>query len=362
MSEDQFWNLLAKKLSGQTLLEEEEELKELMKKYPDLLYAAQHIEDIWGLKSYEDQSDPEEAFALHLEKLTCNTDFPSKELEYNEKVIIDTDASINRKQKKWIITSLIFICIMGLAGFLWLNQTRKSNPLQIGKGVSEITTRFGSKTKLILPDSSLVWLNSGSKLVYNEHFGSMNREVELSGEAYFDVKKSEIPFIIHTNAIKIKVLGTAFNVKSYPDEKSIETSLFRGKVEITIDKRPDEKYVLKPNQKLVISNETYTTKKPEALKEPLIVLSRLKLTNDSTIAEMSWVENKLVFEDEVFSELAKRMERWYNVTIEIKDDKIAQLHLNGTFENETIHQALTALQIATPFNFTVNQNHITITQ
>ena len=127
----------------------------------------------------------------------------------------------------------------------------------IGSGdKSEISTRYGSRTKLLLPDSTQVWLNSGSKLSYNKTYGNGTREVTLSGEAYFDVVKNPAhPFIIHTVNIDIKVLGTAFNVKSFPGEKNTETSLIRGSIEVTFKNRPSEKIILKPNEKLITANE-----------------------------------------------------------------------------------------------------------
>ena len=216
---------------------------------------------------------------------------------------------------------------------------------------------------MILPDSTVVWLNAGSKLTYNEHFGTNNRNATLVGEAFFDVKKSTMPFIIHANTVQIKVLGTAFNVKAYPDEKTTETSLLRGRVEITLDKRPGELYILKPNEKLVVANEPVEkeTIVPEK-KQPIAVLERIKHLNDSTIIETSWVHNEFIFEDEAFSDIARKMERWYGVNIEFKDGNIANEHISGTFTTETIQEALTALQYSTKFHYSVKGTMITITQ
>ncbi len=222
---------------------------------------------------------------------------------------------------------------------------------------------MGSKTKLVLPDSTVVWLNAGSKLTYNENFGTSNRSTSLIGEAFFDVKKSSIPFTIHANTILIKVLGTAFNVKAYPDEKTTETSLIRGRVEITLDKRPGQPpFVLHPNEKLVISNEQDEIKPTIQQKEPMVVWKGLTRTIDSTIIETSWVENKLIFQDESFTEIAHKLERWYGVTIQFKGDEIANERWSGTFTTETIQEALDALQLATKFHYTIKGNLITITE
>lgn len=173
----------------------------------------------------------------------------------------------------------------------------------------------------------------------------------------------QLPFIIRANGVRIKVLGTAFNVKSYPDEQATETSLIRGRVEIMLDKRPGESIILKPNEKLIVSNRPAEEKKIHQNAQPIVVLKELTRMNDSLVVETSWVENKLVFQDETLEEVAHKMERWYNVAIEIKDVSLAQLHVGGgPFENETIEQALKALQIAFNFKFTTKGKYIIITR
>jgi transmembrane sensor len=364
MTENRYWNLLAKKLSGEANPEEIQELETIAKASPNWLYPAEIIESLWKQGENKDKSyNAELAFELHLNNLK-NNGIDLSELQIPP--VFPEDFQPKPKRKKILFTlSFCAIAILLITGFFWRSNSKETNPLP-EKNFSEVSTRFGSKTKLVLPDSSIVWLNAGSKLTYNEHFGTTNRNTTLSGEAYFDVKKSTIPFIINANGLHIKVLGTAFNVKSYPNEKTTETSLVRGRVEITHDKRPGEIFILKPNEKLVIANEEAekTEQKAEVQQktEPKVLLSSLTHTIDNTVIETSWVENKLIFQDESFEEVAKKMERWYNTRIDIKDERIAQLRLSGTFENETIRQALAALKIAFPFNFTMNENFITITR
>jgi ferric-dicitrate binding protein FerR (iron transport regulator) len=369
MTENRFWNLLAKKLSGEALPNELAELEQLMKLHPEWVYAAEHIESLWKLKAREDIYDSEVAFELHLENNQRNG------LHFPE---LDTPATITeltqepqRPKKRWITVSAVLLLLLLGGAFFWYGSAGKRDADMDKKGFSEVTTRLGSKTKLLLPDSTVVWLNAGSKLTYGEQFGVNNRNTTLVGEAFFDVRKSSIPFIIHAHSVQIKVMGTAFNVKSYANEKTTETSLIRGRVEITLDKRPGEKFILKPNEKLVVANEM-EDQKPEALaqipeplqqrKEPMVVLSGLtRSKDDNTIIETSWVENKLIFQDESFADIIRKLERWYDVHIDIRNEKLAQVRMTGTFENETVKQALTALQIASPFNFSISQKNITIT-
>jgi transmembrane sensor len=363
MSQNRFWNLLAKKLTGEALPAELSELEQIMKANPEWVYPAEHIENLWKLRIKErDAYDAELAFELHLNQQKKNgLNFPDLDTPLDTGLF---DPPPSRKRFRNALVALLLLCVSGL---IWKYTTRTGG-LSSKKAFSEVSTRPGSRSKLVLPDSTVVWLNAGSKLTYSEQFGITNRNTTLTGEAFFDVKKSHIPFIIHANSVQIKVLGTAFNVKSYPNEKTTETSLIRGRLEITLDKRPGEKFILKPNEKLVIANEMgnemeEARAEPELKKEPIVVLGGLtRNRDDNTILETSWVENKLEFQDEPFAEIAKKMERWYDVTIEIKDEKMAGQRLTGTFEKEDIKQALTALQIAYPFNFTINNNHIIITQ
>lgn len=354
MSQNQFWNLLSKKLAGQATVEEIKELERLIKAYPDLMYAAQHLQDIWQLNAYEDTYNAEEAFKQHLTKLKQQGINPFVEEE-------SVAPHHSRNYTKWLVSAALVISL--IFGFSWLFK-KENHSLGLQKRVNEVYSRPGTKTKLLLPDSSVVWLNAGSKLSYNEYFGIKNRDIFLTGEAFFDVKKSTTPFIIRTNNIQIKVLGTAFNVRSYDNERKTETSLIRGRVEITLDKRPGEKFILRPNEKLIVNNEEEKNiPSPLAKEKTLVVLSTLKPIDQSIIAETSWVENKLVFQDETFEEVARKLERWYNVKISIKDKKLSQMLVGGgPFENETIQQALKALQIAFNFDFTIHGNDIIITR
>ncbi len=358
MTENRYWNLLAKKLSGEASPEEIREWEELMKSNPGWVSSVEIIENLWKNNPKEGGSyDAELAFEAHLSNLGKNG------VKLTDLQPLALPLAPARPRQKKLLFSLAFSLVIALsAGFIWHNNSQKESLAATPKNFSEVSTRLGSKTKLVLPDSSIVWLNAGSKLVYDEQFGIENRNTTLSGEAYFDVKKGKIPFTINANGLHIKVLGTAFNVKSYPNEKTTETSLVRGRVEITHDKRPGEIFILRPNEKLVIANEDQEQPRAEQKTEPKVVVSSLTHTPDNRVIETSWVENKLIFQDESFEEVARKMERWYNTKIEIKDEGIAQLRLSGTFESEDIKQALAALKIAFPFHFSMNEKGIIITR
>lgn len=360
MSQNRFLYLLAKKIAGEALPEELLELDSLIKHNPDWAYQAEHILQFSTFKNVNDKQDAELAFEKHLSRMKeAGVDFPQPEAS-------QTDFQVRHRSKPRKLfaysASIAAVLIFLAAGLAWLNSgEKKIQPVQ-EKNFSEVSSPIGSRTKLVLPDSTVVWLNAGSKLTYNEQFGSTNRNTTLIGEAFFDVKHSSVPFTIHANKLQIRVLGTAFNVRAYPDEKTTETSLIRGHVEIRLDKKPDRPFYLEPNEKLIVANEPDEIRTRVQNKDPLVVYKGLTRTVDSTIVETSWVRNELIFQDEDFREVAMKMEKWYGVAIEFKDEKIAGERLSGTFTSESIQEALIALQLTTKFHYTIKGNLITITQ
>ncbi|HEY0677805.1 MAG TPA: FecR family protein [Chitinophagaceae bacterium] len=358
-----FWQLLAKKNSGEALPSEIEELEELMRLHPEWHYSAQHIQDIWGLNMKEDPLAAEEAFQNHLNKMKksgINLEVVDDDAGHN--FIINSPSVTNRRLFKKVLTG-VFVAGLAVLSFLFTKEYT-SKPVSDSLKVSEVSTRMGSRSSLVLPDGSKVWLNAGSKLTYNKNFGTRHREVTLSGEAYFDVTKSaELPFVIQTPTMQVKVLGTAFNVKSYPGEMASETSVIRGSVEIIPTQRPDQKYVLRQNEKLVVANREEQVTEQKKQPKPMIALVPLTYySTDSVIVETSWVENRLVFDNEPFTEVALKMERWFDVKIEFRNRQLQETHLTGSFINETVHEALKALQISTDFVYEIREKKVIISK
>jgi len=364
MAVEHIWNLVAKKLSCEASEDEMRELETLLRNNPELHYPIQTISDLWHSHNAENSANEEanRAFDKHLERMQMLDAPPVAEVEADE--VNNTP----KRNKKWLVFGLAGLGFL-LGIFLGVRKYNNASELSAQKINSEVSTRYGSKTNLVLPDGTKVWLNAGSKLNYDKNYGNAIREVSLTGEAYFDVVKNpEKPFIIHASKIDIKVLGTAFNVKSYPGEKTIETSLIRGSIEITFKDRPSEKVILKPNEKLVVANDELpvAVAKKQSVRqsnEPIVAISHLSYARrDSTIIETAWVQNKLFFQDESFRDLAAQMQRWYGVNIRFDESQRDTLHFTGSFENESIQQALDALQLTARFNYDIKGNEITISK
>jgi ferric-dicitrate binding protein FerR (iron transport regulator) len=235
----------------------------------------------------------------------------------------------------------------------------------------EVLARAGARTRMVLPDGTQVWLNSNSKLKYNNGFNTGAREVGLEGEAYFDVVKDlQHPFIVHTSSLDIKVLGTAFTIKSYPQDETIEATLLRGMIEVTRKDNPNTpRVILKPNEKLVFnkqlpaivlpgrSRDSVSARPPAAMPDMAVNSIRLDIP-DSNKVETAWMYNRLVFNGDTFKELALKMERWYNVKITIRDESLGRCRFGGAFANETVEDAFRALQLTTAFNYKISGNEI----
>lgn len=373
MTRDRIWTLMSRKLSGEATQAELSELDDLVRMHPDADIPVQYISEFWAIPSESDEEFLEATYHLHSERLKEK----GFDLEINkyETGSLNLDFSVENKRKKRLLWAGVAVAFTAVIAFLALSYNTATPSAKEKIAQSEVSTKNGSRSKIQLPDGTSVWLNSSSKLVYdNQHFGTGIREVTLVGEAYFDVVKNPAkPFVIHTAKMDIKVLGTAFNVKCYPEDKNTETSLIRGSIEVTLKDRP-EKILMKPNEKLILSNEDLKPLKintaqvkqaaSTVIKEtPIIELGHLTLfPKDNSIIETAWVENRLLFSDESLGEIAKKMERWYGVSVNITDEKLKKELLTGAFEKETINQALNALQLTIPFTYKVDKDIITISK
>lgn len=206
--------------------------------------------------------------------------------------------------------------------YLGTRNTAKSS-------VTTISCAFGDKSSIVLPDNSRVWLNSGSKLTFNSDFKNRGRNVQLEGEAFFSVAKDKKhPFLVKTADLEIKVLGTEFNVKAYPEENSIATTLVEGSVEVT---GKYQKTVLKPAQKMVFDKENRK-------------MTTLELTDTSPDTE--WKDGRLVFRNESLGELEPKLERWFDVDIVFADELVKNRRFTGVLERESILEVVSYFDLS----------------
>jgi transmembrane sensor len=363
MNEERFWELVALQLSGEARTEELHELEQLLQQNPEWGFRKDMFTAVWNTKHSSQAIDGKTSFNKHLQRLSNHLSEPVLQYEMDE---ISTESLEENNTPSRSYSKLLWIS--GIAAAVLLVLFLSVNFLFEKKGIkphanNTISTKRGSKSKVQLPDGTEVWLNADSRITYNENFQGSQREVQLSGEAFFDVVRDESrPFIIHTNTIDVKVLGTAFNVRSYENEKNTETSLIRGSVEITLVKSPDKKkIILKPNDKLIVNNNEATLVGREDRKKnsyPLLTLSKIKYQEeDSSALETLWVKNKLVFDAEPVEDIALKIERWYDVKVVIADEKLKKTKFSATFEDEDLKTVLEALRLV-GIRSTVNKKEV----
>jgi len=237
-----------------------------------------------------------------------------------------------------------------------------------------ITTPFGAKSKITLPDSTTIWLNAGSSLKYSNEFGTKNREVHLSGEAFFDVFHNPgLLFSVKTSELTIKSYGTAFNLKSYPEEGTIETTLIEGSIGITrssfANTNKDE-VLLEPNQRVVYYRKTKTMETEQAsgetedapepsTPEPKEQKTTYLISKGIDTKEFTaWKDGTIFISSETLQDLAVKLERKYNVKIHFESEALKTLRFTGSLENETVEQVIHAIGIAAHIDYIVQDRDI----
>jgi ferric-dicitrate binding protein FerR (iron transport regulator) len=251
----------------------------------------------------------------------------------------------------------------------------KPSTVQSADTFSEIIAPPGSKSLITLPDGSKAWINAGSKLVYRGDFNLTERIVDLEGEGYFDVTSNKSkPFIVRTAHLKVKAYGTVFNVKAYPEENTVETTLVEGLVEVETDNKMSREtgqtYTLKPNQNIIYHidsglAENTTEKKEETVaevKKAEIVQKAVQVvSNIKPELYTSWKDENWVIEGLPLDELAVLMGRRYNSRIDIRDETLKFYKFTGTIQNETLEQMLVILSLTTPLEYSIGKGNVSLT-
>ena len=213
--------------------------------------------------------------------------------------------------------------------------------------VNKQTTDKGQRTIITLEDGTKVWLNAESRLVYPKSFKNhMQREVFLEGEGFFSVARDTTkPFLVHTDGILVKVLGTSFNVRSYENDNFIQTTLVEGKVSLASIGESANELTLAPNQMAVFDK---TTRKILLDEKP------------DTEARVGWTDGKLVFEDQPLSEIIVALERWYNVKFIVEDDRALKCRFYAKIDNLTLQEVLDLFKTSDGIEYEISGDEVII--
>jgi len=291
----------------------------------DYQEAKQYLAEQWN--EFNEQEQPDEHSLKHI----------YYEIEHQ----IFAEERKKARQKRWLgfyqkAAAILLIPLLAFSAWYYFIGP----PPIDSQAWVEINAPEGARSQFSLPDGSTGWLNSGSKLKYNPVFEA--RKVELQGEAWFDVQHDETIFTVNTENMDIRVLGTQFNVMTYSDINFAEVVLEEGKVEVQGTRGHFEK-TLAPGEKLKLSLDENTFNVQQVDTKPYTV----------------WKEGFLLLDNEPLELAVARMERWYNVDIEIKDETLKSYRFKATFEDEPLEEVLKLLAVSTPMEYTIEKREMT---
>jgi len=256
------------------------------------------------------------------------------------------------ERKKWLsflqrAVAVLIIPLMMYSVYITFKSVSISQTAENETIMQSFTAKQGQLSHFTLSDGTQVWLNSGSTIHFPNKFNGNKREIELEGEAYFDVvKNTKQPFLVETKDLNIEVLGTSFNVANYSDESTSEIVLVEGKVKLFSEhnnKIHNYGYLI-PGRRAVYSK-----------KEKKVLANKVDVDK-----YISWRDGILVFRDDSMSEVVKRLSRWFNVEITIKDPEIKNYIYTATFSDETLSQVLYFLKVSAPIEYRIEEPEILI--
>jgi len=263
------------------------------------------------------------------------------------------DIQVKHTGRNWTFlyrAAAIIIPFVAVAIFVFTGKSEpKPEPQPVAEQV-EKRTQKGQKLQITFTDGTRVKLNADSRLTYPRPFAAGVREVYLEGEAFFDVAHNpRRPFIVHTGNISTKVLGTSFNVRTYPEDEAVKVAVVSGKVMVESE---DEARPQQANQGILLQPSemvTYDKKK--------LTANVIHIDIDQIIA---WNKDILIFNNARFSEVVGQLERWYGVEFKINRKDPIKKGFSGTFENESLEYVLEGISYTSDFKYQLQENTVII--
>jgi ferric-dicitrate binding protein FerR (iron transport regulator) len=227
--------------------------------------------------------------------------------------VVATNTEKKLPLRPWMYAAAVTVLLL-IVSYTSYRQGSKTLKNKFAEMVIEAP--LGSRTKMYLPDGTLVWLNAGSKIVYSQGFGVNERSVKLAGEGYFEVVKNEkLPFTVYTNELHVDVTGTKFNFRSYPEDEEVSVCLLEGKVRVGSLMKTDGKKDLLPDQKVYLNKKT----------------GELRVINVNAQYSAEWTNGYLFFDEELLTDIIRELERSYHVKFTLTDGSLRNLRFYGHF-------------------------------
>ena len=306
---------ITKYLKGKSSAEEQTELLNWIRK-------DRHLNEFQQIK---------EEWKAEVVKEAVPTEFAGNWQSIQNQMMDQLQNDIQRKQRtlNFFRYAAILIVAIGLPALFYISTQNKS---QAPLTYTTVSADYGQISKVLLPDSSVVWVNSGSTIKYNNHFSSSNRDIELVGEAFFKVKhNAEVPLVVSSSGLRVKVLGTEFSVSDYPEESNIQVVLEKGKVELTSATDNRFRQEMKPGE-LASFDKT---------------MKKVSVGNVNTNLYTSWKDGIINIYNLPLSELVIKLEKRYNQKFEV-DDAIKNMPYTFTIKNEDLSSVLRLMEKITP--------------
>lgn len=315
MDSERTENLIARSLNGNPSPEDYQELKLWMESSPENKNEYLALKDIWDASRW-----PKSATEDHL------TAFYKKQYERAKKSRIFWVRYSTAVAAALLVGLLISVLVP-------FQEKKQSGQLQV------FSVPLGSRSKVTLADGTMVSLNSGSELKYSSDFSAENREVQLTGEGFFEVKSDpQHPFVVKTADFDVKVTGTRFNLCTYSENSYATTTLAEGSIEVSMP-ATSQNFKIKPGEKFELDRKT----------------RKYTLGTADVESEIAWKDGEFIFRNIPFPELVKRLERWYDVKLNYTDEGLQKYAYTGRFKNqETIWQVLDALKLTSPIDYRKN--------
>jgi len=335
MTDQRFTELLGKQLAGEISPDESVELKSILA--DNEVFRTEYKQ----LQTYfESETAEEENIDLVFNRIKAQITVPGES---------GLTVAKNKSYSIWLKVAAVVAIVV--AGTLVYNRAaiffNKPDELVL----TQALTKAAEVKTIVLADGSTVKMNSGSSLKYPDHFTADTRDVYLSGEAFFDVKKDpKHPFIVHTEQLAVKVLGTAFDVKAYHNDAFTETTLIRGSVAISLTNNTKQTFILKPNDKFTLAGG----------KAGMSQVTHFSGTGTDKVMETAWTNHELIYKNNRFDEIARLFERWYDVKITFKEADLKTVKFTGHVDKETIIEALNVLKLIENFNYSIKGKNVYI--
>ncbi len=317
-------SIIKKYLSGKSSEEEQKDLLQWIRREENL-NEFQRIKQEW---------------TTEVRRETMPSEFAQDWKAIQGKMMAQLQQEVQQKQRtlNFFRYAAIFMVLIAVPALLYIfSQNQPAAPLVY----TTVAADYGQISKAILPDSSVVWVNSGSSIKYNNQFSASNRNIELEGEAFFKVtRNADLPLIVSNSDLKVKVLGTEFSVSAYPEEPNIHVILEKGKVELTSASNTRFRQEMKPGEMATFSK----------------IKKELALTAVNTSLYTSWKDGLINIYNLPLSELVIKLEKRFNQKF-LVDEQIKDVPYTFTIKNEDLSSVLSLMEKITPVQ-AIQREHV----